>query len=337
MTPNHPGKPGLQAAPAAVRFDTIAALDLATLTRGDLDLTPIECRANLFRRFAMTHPDRLAAHARGADCLILNKVRLDAEFFSRHHPSLVCLAATGSDNIDLDAARSAGVAVTNIRNYCTESVVQHVFSLVLALRTHLLDYHNRLLSGAWSRSPTFTLLDYPIAELQGQTLAIIGYGTLGRAVAAQARQWGMTVLISERRGHRAPRRERIEFEAALARADIVSLHAPLTGATRGLIDTTALRLMRPGALLINTARGALVDEQALAQALRRGHLGGAGLDVLSAEPPPADHPLLDARLPNCIVTPHIAWAAREARQRAIEQIGMNIADYLAGGSRNRLV
>lgn len=321
----------------ALRFATIAVLDLATLTRGDLDLAPIEHQAGLFRCFAATPPDRLDAHVRGADCLILNKVHLDAEFFSRHHPRLVCLTATGSDNIDLAAARSAGVAVANIRNYCTESVVQHVFSLILALRNHLLDYRNRLASGAWSKSPTFTLLDYPIGELQGQTLTVVGYGTLGRAVAAQARRWSMTVLISERRGRRPPRRGRVAFEDALAGADIVSLHAPLTNATHGLIDAAALRLMGPSALLINTARGALVDEKALAQALRRGHLGGAGLDVLSAEPPPADHPLLDSRLPNCIVTPHIAWAAREARQRAIEQIGINIADHLAGGDRNRLV
>src|SRR5699024_4439514 len=194
----------------------------------------------------------------------------------------------------------------------------------------------RLRAGAWSDSPHFTLLDLPVRELAGKTLAVVGYGTLGQAVATRAEAFGLKVVVAERRGE-PPRHGRTTFETALGQADVVSLHAPLTPATRHLIDAGTLALMKPDAILLNTARGGLVDEIALRDALISGRLGGAGLDVLSQEPPPADHPLLDPAIPNLLVTPHIAWAAREARQRAVNEIGANLESFLRGEKRNRLV
>jgi glycerate dehydrogenase len=319
-----------------MRFRRLAILDLATLDRGDLDLAPLVTLADSFAPWPTTSPKELPAHMRGADAIVLNKVRLDATAFADTRPRMICLAATGSDNVDLEAAREAGVAVANIRDYCTDSVVQHVFTLLLALTTHLVDYRERLRAGAWSGSDSFTLLDLPIRELAGKTLAIIGYGTLGQAVAKRARDFGMKVLVAERQGAQ-PRAGRVAFEHALRAADIISLHAPLSDATRRLINAQTLALMKAGALLINTARGGLIDEPALRDALASQRLGGAGLDVLSREPPPSDHPLLDPSVPNLIVTPHIAWAAREARQRAVNEIAANFAAFLSGESRNRLV
>lgn len=310
-------------------------LDLATVDRDDLDLQPLRRVAGEFLSWPVTPPERIAERMAGADVVIINKARLGADVIEAARPGLVCLAATGTDNVDIGAARRCGTGVANIRDYCTDSLTQHVFALLLALATRLADYREAVREGAWSRSETFALLDYPIHELAGRTLAVVGHGTLGRAVADKARAFGLTVLVAERRGE-TPRPGRVAFERALAEADIVSLHAPLTDATRHLIDGHSLGLMKPGALLINTARGGLVDEAALVRALQEGRLGGAGLDVLSSEPPPPDHPLLDPALPNCIVTPHIAWAAREARQRAVVEIAANIAAWRAGERRNRV-
>lgn len=310
-------------------------LDLATVDRDDLDLEPLRRVAGEFRSWPVTPPDEIAGRMTGADVVIINKTRLNADVLEAARPGLVCLAATGIDNVDIEAARCCGTGVANIRGYCTDSLVQHVFALLLALTTRLADYRDAVRTGAWSHSKTFALLGYPIHELAGKTLAIVGHGTLGQAVAERTRAFGLRVLIAERKGA-APRPARVAFEQALGEADIVSLHAPLTDATRNLIDADALALMQPHALLINTARGGLVDETALAEALHAGRLGGAGLDVLSREPPPANHPLLDPKLVNCIVTPHIAWAAREARQRAVEEIAANIAAWRAGERRNRV-
>ncbi|MDN5865395.1 MAG: D-2-hydroxyacid dehydrogenase [Gammaproteobacteria bacterium] len=317
-------------------FRRLAFLDLATVDRDDLDLNPIVSQAETVKMWPATDNEALRQHMQGAEAVVLNKVRLGAELFAAMQPKIVCLAATGSDNIDLEAARKAGVAVAHIRGYCTASVVQHVFALILALTTHLGGYAERLRAGAWSRSDHFTLLDLPVRELAGKTLTVIGYGTLGQAVAERARAFGMRIVAAERRGA-ATRPGRVPFEQALAEADVATLHAPLTEASRHLINTETLALMKPDALLINTARGGLVDEAALRGALASRRIGGAGLDVLSTEPPPRDHPLLDPALPNLIVTPHIAWAAREARQRAVDEIGANLAAFLAGESRNRLV
>jgi glycerate dehydrogenase len=320
----------------AMRFDNLAFLDLDTVDQGDIDLAPLRDMAERFTPWPSTAPDEIEVHGADADAIVLNKVRLDADAFARLKPRIVCLAATGSDNVDLEAAREADVAVTNIRGYCTDSVAQLAFALLLSLTTHLEAYGQRLRAGAWSKSPHFTLLDLPVRELAGKTLAIVGYGTLGQAVAQRAKAFGMNIIVAERRSA-TPRPDRVAFEEALGKADVISLHAPLTAATRHLVNAETLALMKPDAVLLNTARGGLVDEVALRDALVSRRLGGAGLDVLSREPPPADHPLLDPAIPNLVITPHIAWAAREARQRAVNEIATNLEAFLKGEKRNRLV
>ncbi len=275
---------------------------------------------------------------RVADCqvLITNKCRITAEIMDAA-PGLemICLAATGFDNVDVDAARQRNIAVCNIVAYATPSVVQHTFALMLTLNQRLDDYRERLRQGDWERNPHFTMLDYPFHELSSRRLGIVGYGELGRNVARVAEAFGMEVLIAERAG-RSPRPGRLPLEAVLESADILTLHCPLNEETRHLIDAGALERMPSHALLINTARGAVVDEAALADALRQGKIAGAGIDVLSQEPPVDGNPLLDEGIPNLVLTPHIAWAGVEARQRAITEIAANIRAYQAGESRNRV-
>jgi glycerate dehydrogenase len=277
-----------------------------------------------------TRPELLAERLAEATVVVSNKVRLDAAAFAATPQlRLVCVAATGTNNVDLDAAQRHGITVCNVRGYATPSVVQHVYALLLALTTRLPDYQRDVAAGRWQASPYFCLLDHPIRELAGRNLGIVGYGELGSAVARLAAGFGMTVLVAQRAGGDA-QAGRLALADLLPQVDVLSLHCPLTPQTRGLIGARELALMKPDALLINTARGGLVDETALADALRKGKLGGAGIDVLSEEPPRADNPLLAADIPNLIVTPHIAWASREARQRVIEAIATNIRAFLAG-------
>ncbi|HET7570321.1 MAG TPA: D-2-hydroxyacid dehydrogenase [Gammaproteobacteria bacterium] len=314
-----------------------ALLDYDTLSRGDIDPAPLEAELDELEIFAASAPADVPVRLGGADVAIANKVRFDAALLDRlDGVSLICLAATGADNVDLAAARRRGIAVANVRGYCTGAVVQHVFGLALHLTLHLHDYRRLVADGAWQRSGRPNLLDFPVRELAGKTFGVVGYGTLGQAAADVARAFGMRVLVAERRGA-APRSGRTAFEKVLAEADILSLHCPLTDVTRGLIGAAELARMKPDALLINTARGALIDTAALADALAAGRLGGAGLDVLPKEPPDDDEPLLQRTLPNLIVTPHVAWAAREARQRVINEIAANIRAFREGGNRNRLV
>ncbi len=249
---------------------------------------------------------------------------------------LIALTATGVDNVDMAAAREAGIAVCNLRDYCTPSVVQHVFAMLLALTHRLSDYQALVRAGRWQQAGQFSVFDHPIRELAGRAMGIVGYGALGRAVARVAESFGMQVLLANRPGT-APADGRHDLDAMLPRLDVLSLHCPLTEATRGLVSRERLVRMKPDAVLINTARGALVDAAALAAALKAGRLGGAGIDVLEREPPPADHPLLDPAIPNLIVTPHVAWAAREARQRCLDELALNVESFLAGGRRNRVI
>lgn len=313
-------------------------LDQATLSfDGDVAMTPLENVLDACARFPTTSQSQLRERLAGAEVAIINKIQLRAEDLAQApRLQLVCLAATGFNNVDIEAARNRGIAVANIRDYCTAAVVQHVFALLLSLNQRLDGYRELLRAGGWRSSPQFTLLDYPFHELAAQTLGIVGYGTLGRAVAEVARTFGMRVLVAARPGERDERPGRAPLEALLAEADVVSLHCPLTPVTEHLIDAAALARMKPGALLINTARGAVVDEAALAAALRAGRIAGAGIDVLSEEPPVAGNPLLDADIPNLIVTPHIAWASIEARRRAVAEIAENIAAFRRGERRNRV-
>ena len=301
----------------------------------DLDHTRLEACVDAWDWYARTAPEEVAARIAPAAVVVTNKVALDAHAFAAApHLRLVCVAATGVNNIDLDAAAHHGVTVCNATGYATPAVVQHTFALMLALATRLEAYHHAVRAGAWSRAPHFCLLDYPIQELAGATLGIVGHGELGRAVAALGRALGMDVQIAARPGSATAPPDRVAFPELLARADVLSLHCPLTEATQGLIDGRALAAMKPTGLLINTARGGLVDAPALAGALQRGDIAGAGIDVLEREPPPRNHPLLAEAIPNLIVTPHCAWGTGAARQRLVTQIAANIEAFRAGAPRN---
>ncbi len=308
-------------------------LDLASLDRGDLDLDGLWRCLPEWRRYAATRPEQTGEHIAGAEVVISNKVVLNADHLAKAPGlKLICVSATGYDHIDIDAARRAGIAVCNVTGYATASVVQHVYALILALSTRLGQYREAVIRGDWSRGGHFCLLDYPIEELSGKTLGIIGYGELGRAVAAAGRAFGLEIIVARGRGSDGPR---LPLDEVLQRADILSLHCPLTESTRHLIGVRELALMKPSALLINTARGGIVDEQALLRALQAGEIAGAGIDVLGDEPPPPNHPLLDDR-PNLIVTPHIAWASRQARQRLVNELAANIQAFRQGRRRNRV-
>lgn len=306
-------------------------LDARTLDRGDLDRSPLDdALPDLTWHERSTDAER-HERTRDAQVLITNKAAVDqALIAAAPRLELICVAATGTNNIDLAASRDAGVTVTNCHGYGTPSVVQHVFGLMIALANRWPDYAKAVRDGTWSRSPDFCLLDFPIRELAGKRLGIIGYGELGQAVATVGRAFGMEIAIALRPGTDECPAGRTPLPELLGTADVVTLHCPLTDATRGLIDQAALARMRRGSLLINTARGGIVDESALAEALRARHLGGAGVDVVSPEPPPPDHPLLAEDIPNLIVTPHCAWGSREARQRIIGQLAENITAYRAG-------
>lgn len=312
-------------------------LDLTTLDRGDLVLSGLERVAAPLHRFPLTSVAELAARKTDAWCAITNKVHLGREFFeARPALRLVCIAATGTNNVDLEAAADHGIAVVNCRGYCTDSLAQHALMLMLALLRSLPQYRADVAAGAWSRSPMFCLLDHPVREIDGLRLGIVGYGEIGQAVHRLAAAIGMDVAISERPGAR-PREGRMSFDEILETCDVISLHCPLTPETDNMIDAAALQRMRNDAFLINTARGGLVDEQALVTALKEGWIAGAALDVLSTEPPPSDHPLLAAQLNNLIVTPHCAWTSRQARQRVIDQTTENIAAWLEGRRLRRVV
>ncbi|MBM4195643.1 MAG: D-2-hydroxyacid dehydrogenase [Gammaproteobacteria bacterium] len=327
-------------APAAVFLDyeTIHPVDLdgSVLTRLLPDMVV----------YPDTPHELLVERIGDAGIVLLNKVELTREIIGKcPRLRLICLAATGVDNVDVAAAKERGIGVVNIRNYCAPSVVQHVFALLLALNQRLREYDELLAGGAWEQSTGFCVVDYPFRELQGLTLGIVGLGNLGRRVAEVAQAFGMRVIAGQRpyslesSGACTTGPDGIEralFADLLAQSHVISLHCPLTAETRGLINATTLSLMQPGALLINTARGALIVPDALIEALRSGRLGGAGIDVLEREPPVHGHPFLDVSLRNLIVTPHMAWAARESRQRALDEMALNVRDFLAGGQRNRV-
>jgi glycerate dehydrogenase len=285
---------------------------------------------------ARTPNEDVPARIAGFEAVLANKSRIDGAAI-RANPQLrfVALTATGVDNVDLASAREAGIAVCNLRDYCTASVAQHVFALLLALTHKLAEYDALVAQGRWQAAAQFSVFPFPIRELPGRTLGVVGYGTLGKAVATIATAFGMQVEVANRPG--GVRQDgRRDLDDLLPELDVLTLHCPLTDATRGLISRARLARMKPDAVLINTARGALVDTAALAEALRAGRLGGAGIDVLENEPPPADHPLLDPSIPNLILTPHVAWAAREARQRCLDELALNVQSFLGGGRRNRV-
>ena len=314
-------------------------LDFATVSaRGDLDPASLQRALPGLELRDHTAQQDVAARIAGCTVVLVNKLRLTREIIAATPTlRLVALAATGTNNVDLEAAREHGVAVCNLRDYCTTSVVQHALGSLLLLTQKLREYDRLVRSGAWQQGEQFCLLDYPIRELAGRRLGIVGYGALGQGVARAAEAaLGMDVLVANRvGGERIP--GRLDLDDLLPQVDVLSLHCPITPATTGLIDARRLALMKPDAVLINTARGALVDAAALAEALRAGRLGGAAIDVLAQEPPVNGDPLLAGDIPNLLVTPHIAWAAREARQRCLDEMAANVADFLRGGRRGRVV
>ena len=273
-----------------------------------------------------------------ATIAICNKVAMRGESLSQlPHLKLIAVAATGVDNVDLEFCRSKGINVCNTRGYAVDSLPEHALMLMLALRRNLVGYRDDVRGGQWHEASQFCLLGRPIADLKGATIGIIGYGTLGQSMARLARAIGMDVLIAERKGAIVAREGRTKFEDVLRRSDVISLHCPLTDETRNLIGTAELQLMKSDAILINTARGGLLDDQALIDALRNEEIGGAGIDVLRVEPPREGNPLLDVNQPNLIITPHNAWASRQAMQTLADQLIENLEAFVRGEPRNLVV
>lgn len=311
-------------------------LDHTSLDLGDLDLSALEGSFAELVLHASTTPEQVSERLHGAQVAITNKVRIDASTFAAcPQLKLVLVAATGTNNIDLASAREHGVTVCNCQGYGTASVAQHTLLLLLALATRLTDYQQAVQQGLWQKSSQFCLLDFPIVELEGKTLGLLGHGELGGAVAKLAEAFGMRVLIGQLPG-RPARTDRLTLDELLPQVDALTLHCPLNEQTRHMIGARELGLLKPHALVVNTARGGLIDEQALADALRNGHLGGAATDVLSVEPPVDGNPLLSSDIPRLIITPHSAWGAREARQRIVAQIAEN-AQAFASGTPVRVV
>jgi glycerate dehydrogenase len=271
---------------------------------------------------------------RGATIAITNKVPLRAAAIAQLPDlKMIAVAATGTDNIDLDACRARGIVVSNIRDYSLVSVPEHCFTLMLALRRNLVAYRADVEAGLWQASTRFCLLDHPIADLAGSRLGIVGYGALGRKVAALGRAFGMTICVTARSKLPDDDIVQLPLDELLRSCDVVTLHVPLSDATRNMVGAAELATMKPGAVLINTARGGLVDEAALAEVLNTGAIS-AGFDVLSTEPPAPGNPLLGLRLPNFILTPHTAWASAGAQQILADMLVDNIEAYVAGSPRN---
>ncbi len=305
-------------------------LDIGTVDSGDLDRSRLESSLDHWSWLEHTSAGQIAAQTRDVNALLTNKCRIDRGIIeSSPELKLIALSATGTDNVDSAAASEHGIAVCNIRDYCTESVAQHVITLMMNLLTGLPWYIQDVRRGEWAKAVQFCLKDRPIREARGLTFGVIGFGTLGRRSATLAQALGMEVLIAERKGAE-PREGRTAFETVIERADVLSVHCPLTNETRGLMNREVFRAMKRDALLINTARGAVIAAEDLADALRSGEIAGAGIDTLNIEPPPGDHPLLASDIPNLIVTPHNAWASRTARQAALDQLAKVVEEFQAG-------
>ena len=288
-----------------------------------------------WREYAETARDEIVERLRDASIAIVNKVALKEKALAQlPQLKLIAVAATGVDIIDLESCRRRRIAVCNVRHYANHAVPEHALMLMLALSRNLSNYQLEVKRGAWQLAKQFCLFDHPIRDLHGITLGIIGYGALGQAVEKLALAFGMRVLISERKRANEIRPGRKSFDQILNECDIITLHCALTNETRDMIGAVELEQMRPGAILINTARGGLVNEAALANALLGRAIGGAGFDVLSEEPPHDENPLLGLDLPNFILTPHNAWASNEAMQALADQLINNVEAFVRGEPRN---
>ena len=312
----------------------IVVLDGHTLNPGDLNWDALRALGDC-EIYDRTPPTEIAARAAHAEMILTNKAPLSRETLASL-PKLkyIGVTATGHNIVDAAAARERGVAVTNVPAYGTRSVAQMTFALLLELAHHAGDHAAGVRAGRWTRAADWCYWDHPLIELEGLTLGIVGYGRIGQAVAQLAAAFGMKVIVSVsgRKRELPPAVAVVEPDYLFSHSDVVSLHCPLTPETKHLINADRLARMKPTAFLINTSRGPLVDEAALADALNRGQLAGAALDVLATEPPPADHPLLSAK--NCLITPHLAWATRAARARLMQTAVDNVRAFLEGRPRN---
>lgn len=310
----------------------IVVLDGHTLNPGDLDWGPLAALGPL-EVHEWTAPAAVAARIRGADIVFTNKTPLTADVLAGATGlRFIGVLATGYNVVDVAAAAAAGIRVANVPGYGTAAVAQHVFALLLDLTNHVALEGAAVAAGDWTRSRDFCFLRRPIADLEGRTLGVVGWGEIGRAVGRIGAAFGMRVIASARTPKSDPAAEFVGIDELFSRADVVSLHCPLTEATRGLVSAAMLARMKPTACLINTARGPLVDEAALAEALRKGVIAGAGLDVVCVEPMRPDCPLLGA--PRCVITPHVAWASPDARRRLMDETVANLRAFLSGERRN---
>ncbi len=311
-------------------------LDWASMGPG-LDIGEMRALLPDLTLYDETEPGEVAERIADADVVLGNKVLLRGTIMDRAtNLKFIGLTATGVDNVDIGAARERGIAVCNIRAYCTESVAEHVFGCLLNLAHSLDRYAADVRAGSWQDADSFCFLEHPISELSEMTLGIVGFGELGKGVARIARAFGMDVIVAARPGTDDVPRDRVSFDELLERSDAISLHCPLNDATRGLFGADQFRRMRTTAILINTARGGLIDSQALVDALAGGEVRAAAIDVLPHEPPVDGDPLLDYNGDNLIVTPHVAWGSLRARQNAIDELTANVAAWLEGRRRCRV-
>jgi len=294
--------------------------------------------AHTLETHARTAPDQVVERIADADIVLVNKVRLGAqELAAAPRLKMIALAATGSDNVDLQTCNERGIVVSNIRGYAVRTVPEHVFALMFALQRSIVAYRQSVQAGRWQQAAQFCYFDYPVRDLAGSNLGIIGAGALGQAVAQIGRALGMNVRFAAHKGRTDMGALYTPFDTILAESDVITLHCPLTEHTRHLLGEAEFAKMARKPLIINTARGALIDDHALAAALRSGQISGAGIDVTVPEPPPADHPLMQLLdLPNFILTPHVAWASNEAMQTLADQLIDNIEAFVAGRPRNVL-
>lgn len=315
----------------------ISFLDADTL--GELDFQQINNTATSVDHYSTAEFRKNPALAlKNADVVVTNKIVIsEKELLLAPNLKLICVAATGYNNINLPACKNAGVKVCNVKGYSTHSVAQHVFALLLNWASRITQYNNASFNGQWSASDHFSFLKYPTFELAGKTLGIIGYGDTGQATASIAKAFGMQVMIAEREGANSLRTGRLPYWHVVENADVISLHCPLNESNQGSVNQEFLQRMPTHAILVNVARGGLINEQDLLAALKHKNIQAALLDGLSVEPAPKDHPLLQTKLKNLTITPHTAWATQEARQRLLNSIADNIQAFKNGDFANMLV
>ena len=312
----------------------IVFLDMSTIDLNDIDFSALEKLGN-YTNYQNSNEDEVIFRVKNADIIMCNKTPISKKVIdSLRENSLVTVVATGYNNVDIDSARTRGIVVSNVPGYAVNTVPQHTFALILNLATKVYRYYNDVQNGKWHNAESFTLLTYPTVELANKTIGIIGFGAIGRSVAGIAEAFGMKVLANDSIDSKDSRYGNTDLDYLLRHSDIVTLHCPLTTQTRNLINKESIEKMKDGALLINTARGGIADECAVATALNNGKLAGAGFDVLSIEPPKQGNILLSAK--NIIITPHCAWSTIEARQRLIDETVLNIKAFLSGKPRNRV-